>query len=409
MRLMRKRTKQAGVTILDHSPALELLVDDEGAVAGASRRAPPEARSLDRARRGGGDRDRRLRVPEQDAGLERADRRRLPDGRGGRRRAQQHGVFQPYAISAGVRFGDQDAVLWLGHLHLRGRQRGARRGVQGRALGDCAGAVAGAGLRAARQGRRRDPAPRCARRSRTSSCRSTAPGSIRSRSAFRSPCGSRARCAAPAAFASSTTAAPPRVPGLYAAGDAATRELICGGFTGGGSPNAAWGRCRRGPGRTGAAGYARAARPTRRATLSSAGAVAFASRAGRAFGAGRAGERSGRGLSVRAELFPAKRARLDGALARLDAARREASAADAARPVTDAAARPRARPCWQPRAGCTAARLARTRAAACTAATTIPDQDDLPAPLRELSGRARRASGPRYGRMPRRNYAEAAE
>lgn len=31
-----------------------------------------------------------------------------------------------------------------------------------------------------------------------------------------------------------------RVPGLYVAGDAATRELICGGFTGGGSHNAAW-------------------------------------------------------------------------------------------------------------------------------------------------------------------------
>lgn len=30
------------------------------------------------------------------------------------------------------------------------------------------------------------------------------------------------------------------VPGLYAAGDAATRELICGAFTGGGSHNAAW-------------------------------------------------------------------------------------------------------------------------------------------------------------------------
>jgi succinate dehydrogenase/fumarate reductase flavoprotein subunit len=30
------------------------------------------------------------------------------------------------------------------------------------------------------------------------------------------------------------------IPGLYAAGDAATRELICGGFTGGGSHNAAW-------------------------------------------------------------------------------------------------------------------------------------------------------------------------
>ncbi|GAA3402459.1 FAD-binding protein [Paenibacillus hodogayensis] len=30
------------------------------------------------------------------------------------------------------------------------------------------------------------------------------------------------------------------VPGLYAAGDASTRELICGGFTGGGSHNSAW-------------------------------------------------------------------------------------------------------------------------------------------------------------------------
>ncbi|KKI90634.1 pyridine nucleotide-disulfide oxidoreductase [Bacillus sp. SA1-12] len=31
-----------------------------------------------------------------------------------------------------------------------------------------------------------------------------------------------------------------KVPGLYASGDAATREFICGGFTGGGSHNAAW-------------------------------------------------------------------------------------------------------------------------------------------------------------------------
>src|SRR3569833_4291917 len=30
------------------------------------------------------------------------------------------------------------------------------------------------------------------------------------------------------------------VRGLYAAGDAATRELVCGGFTGGGSLNEAW-------------------------------------------------------------------------------------------------------------------------------------------------------------------------
>ena len=35
MRLMRKQVKKAGVKILDHSPALELLVDIDGAVAGA--------------------------------------------------------------------------------------------------------------------------------------------------------------------------------------------------------------------------------------------------------------------------------------------------------------------------------------------------------------------------------------
>ncbi|NWF57858.1 MAG: FAD-binding protein [Fischerella sp.] len=36
MRLMRKKIKKAGVQILDHSPALELLVDPEGMVAGAA-------------------------------------------------------------------------------------------------------------------------------------------------------------------------------------------------------------------------------------------------------------------------------------------------------------------------------------------------------------------------------------
>jgi len=36
VRLMRRRTRRAGVRILDHSPALELLVDAEGVVAGAA-------------------------------------------------------------------------------------------------------------------------------------------------------------------------------------------------------------------------------------------------------------------------------------------------------------------------------------------------------------------------------------
>lgn len=36
LKLMRQRVKQAGVRILDHSPALELLVDQDGAVGGAA-------------------------------------------------------------------------------------------------------------------------------------------------------------------------------------------------------------------------------------------------------------------------------------------------------------------------------------------------------------------------------------
>ncbi|KAF1049174.1 MAG: hypothetical protein GAK38_00942 [Xylophilus sp.] len=48
------------------------------------------------------------------------------------------------------------------------------------------------------------------------------------------------------------------VAGLYAAGDAATRELICGGFTGGGSHNAAWAISSGSWAGAAAAGFARA-------------------------------------------------------------------------------------------------------------------------------------------------------
>lgn len=50
------------------------------------------------------------------------------------------------------------------------------------------------------------------------------------------------------------------VPGLFAAGDAATRELICGGFTGGGSHNSAWALSSGRWAGLGAAAYARKAR-----------------------------------------------------------------------------------------------------------------------------------------------------
>lgn len=66
------------------------------------------------------------------------------------------------------------------------------------------------------------------------------------------------------------------VEGLYAAGDAATRELICGGFTGGGSHNAAWAMSSGFWAGAGAADYARgqgSARASRR--LYQAGTVAL--------------------------------------------------------------------------------------------------------------------------------------
>ncbi|GAC68708.1 FAD-dependent oxidoreductase [Gordonia soli] len=64
------------------------------------------------------------------------------------------------------------------------------------------------------------------------------------------------------------------VPGLYAAGDAATRERICGGFTGGGSHNSSWAMSSGSFAGLGAARAARAAgRPS--VTLRGAGTVGF--------------------------------------------------------------------------------------------------------------------------------------
>ncbi|WP_227983330.1 FAD-dependent oxidoreductase [Nocardia spumae] len=116
------------------------------------------------------------------------------------------------------------------------------------------------------------------------------------------------------------------VAGLFAAGDAATRERICGGFTGGGSHNAAW--------------------ATSSGTWAGRGAAAFARRGTRRqaplTGAGRTGLRpSGSGrvspaavlAAARGELLPVEKNylrhgdRIRPALATLDAVWSEATAA----------------------------------------------------------------------------------
>lgn len=128
------------------------------------------------------------------------------------------------------------------------------------------------------------------------------------------------------------------VPGLFAAGDAATRELICGGFTGGGSHNAAWALSSGFWAGAGAAEFARAARSLRTRPAFRTG------------GAGLAGE-GGSGVdasavvrSVQDEVFPFERnwfregdvlrdslVRLDALWSRLRTSARPASAADAVR------------------------------------------------------------------------------
>ena len=80
----------------------------------------------------------------------------------------------------------------------------------------------------------------CARASRTSSCRSTGWGSTRSPTSSRSPCWLEGTVRGTGGVRIADVDCATDVPGLYAAGDTATRELICGGFTGGGSHNAAW-------------------------------------------------------------------------------------------------------------------------------------------------------------------------
>jgi succinate dehydrogenase/fumarate reductase flavoprotein subunit len=84
------------------------------------------------------------------------------------------------------------------------------------------------------------------------------------------------------------------VPGLYAAGDTATRELICGGFTGGGSHNAAWALSSGSWAGEGAAAYAAAKR-------GAAGGVAAAEK-GEGIGAAGLNPASGVDKELTAEL-----------------------------------------------------------------------------------------------------------
>jgi succinate dehydrogenase/fumarate reductase flavoprotein subunit len=120
------------------------------------------------------------------------------------------------------------------------------------------------------------------------------------------------------------------VPGLYAAGDAATRELVCGRFTGGGSHNAAWAMSSGTWAGQGAEDYARLGGSAPRRQVSRAGTVALREHAGRPFAPAQLAR------AVQDEVFPyelnyfREAGRLGGSLQRLDVLWAEASSSDAA-------------------------------------------------------------------------------
>jgi succinate dehydrogenase/fumarate reductase flavoprotein subunit len=329
MRLMRKRTKAAGVTILDHSPALELLVDDGGAVAGASGvRRQSEDRWTVRAGAvvvatggcaflsktlgsNGLTGDGYLMAAEAGAefsGMEFSNAYAISPAFGSVTKT----LFYGWAT-----FTYEDGSVVPGAASKGGRKAIARALLQGPVYAqlDQADAKVQAAMRASQPNfflpyDRTGIDPFTQR----------FPVTLRLEGTIRGTGGLRITddsCA--------TT-----VPGLYAAGDAATRELICGGFTGGGSHNAAWAISSGSFAGRGAADYALWQKSSPRGSLRGAGTVGLRSAPQRALDPVQLTQ------AVQNEVYPYEinyfrtADRLDASLHRLDRLWQEASSADTA-------------------------------------------------------------------------------
>lgn len=289
MRLMRKRTKASGVTILDHSPALELLVDDDGAVAGATGlRRQKQDRWLVRAKA-------IVIATGGCAFLSKTQGSNVLTGDGYLMAAEAGAELtsmefsNPYAISAA--FGSVTKTLFYGWATFTYEDGSV---VPGAASKGGRSAIA----RALTHGpvyAQLDKADEEVRRSMRASQPNfflpfdrTGIDPFTQRFAVTLRLEGTVRGTGGLRIVDDSCAT--SVPGLYAAGDAATRELVCGGFTGGGSHNAAWAMSSSSWAGQGAADYARQAGSAAKRQSFRAGTT----------GAGR----SGRGLSLRPELFP---------------------------------------------------------------------------------------------------------
>jgi succinate dehydrogenase/fumarate reductase flavoprotein subunit len=271
MRRMRAWLKRGGVRILDHSPVLELLTDPTGAVAGAAGRR----RQLDqpyRVRAGAV-----VLATGGCAFLSRALGCDVNTGDGALFAAEAGASFSgmefsnAYAIAPEfstvtktayynyATFSREDGTVLEGAGSRRGRSVIARALLDGRVFArlDLADETAQAAMRL---GQPNFFLP--FDRMRINPFTDRFPITLLLEGTVRGTGGVRIvdeDCSA-------------GVPGLYVAGDVATRELICGGFTGGGSHNSAWAMSSGTWAGTAAARHAAALGPTaRRRTLTPTG------------------------------------------------------------------------------------------------------------------------------------------
>ncbi|HTV19552.1 MAG TPA: FAD-binding protein [Polyangiaceae bacterium] len=238
MRLMRKRVKAAGVRILDHSPALELLVDEHG-VAGASgvgrqdtTRWRVKANAVVVATGGCAFASRALgcNVLTGDGGLLAAE---VGAELSGMEFSNAYGIAPAFASVTKAAFYRWATFYYADGTEIEGSGSARGRSVIARTLLSqpvyCQLDKATESMRADLRASQPNfflPFDRAG----IDPLTQRFPITLRLEGTVRGTGGIR--------IASDECAT--NVPGLFAAGDAATRELICGGFTGGGSHNAAW-------------------------------------------------------------------------------------------------------------------------------------------------------------------------
>jgi len=329
MRLMRKRVKQAGCRILDHSPGLELLIDDSGAVAGAM--------GVQR-QKGGSWMVRAKAVVIATGGcafLSRALGCNVLTGDGHLMAAEigadLSGMEFSSAYAISTDFGSVTKTAfysWASFTYADGSAIPGAGSERGRSVIAKTLQTQPVFCQIDRADESERKAMRFAQpnfflpfdRMGIDPFTQRFPVTLRLEGTVRGTGGLRI------VDETCSTA----VPGLFAAGDAATRELICGAFTGGGSHNAAWAISSGTWAGQGAAEYAR--------QMTALPQVRRAGGAGLASGSKAALDPAALIARVQGEVFPTEknyfrsRDRLLSSLEQLDRDWRDARAADAASP-----------------------------------------------------------------------------